>query len=61
MIKQYYETLKTIYMTWWIIGILLFIVYSVIIFLVGANNPPANIKRKIVQKAQDALNKIKNS
>lgn len=48
-------------MTWWIIGIIGFIAYSVLIFFFGANNPPASIKRKIVQKAQDAINKIKNS
>jgi len=43
-----------------LIGVL-FVAWGILMFFVGANNPPASIRRKIVQKAQDALNKIKNA
>lgn len=30
-------------------------------FLVGSNNPLPSVRKKVIQKAQDSLNKIKNA
>lgn len=43
---------------WYIIGLV--VVFSVG-FLVGSNNPLPSVRKKVIQKAQDSLNKIKNA
>lgn len=44
---------------------LYYIIAAVVIFatgfLVGSNNPLPSVRKRVIQKAQDSLNKIKNS
>lgn len=43
---------------WYIIGGLILVIGG---YYLGCKFPPTSIKRKIVQDAQDAINKIKNA
>lgn len=45
-------------MTWYIIAA---VVIFGVGFLVGSNNPLPSVKKKVIQAAQDSLNKIKNA
>lgn len=56
--EQYYLTFKLFIMIWYIVGL---VVVFLIGYLIGSNNPLPSVKRKIIQKAQDSLAKIKQS
>lgn len=43
---------------WYIIGAVVVFVTG---FLVGSNNPLPSVRKKVIQKAQDSLNKIKQA
>ena len=57
-LEQYFLTFKTIYMIWYIVSAVILFAAG---FLVGSNNPLPSVKKKVIQKAQDSLNKIKNA
>lgn len=51
MIKQYYETLKNIYIMWYVIGGLVIAVASFIFgYLFCYRNPPESLKAKLKSK-----------
>lgn len=56
--EQYYLTFKLFIMVWYITGL---VVVFGIRFLVGSNNPLPSVRKKVIQKAQDSLAKIKQS
>lgn len=56
--EQYYLTFKLFIMIWYIVGL---VVVFLIGYLIGSNNPLPSVKKKIIQKAQDSLAKIKQS
>lgn len=45
-------------MIWYIVGLV--VVFGAG-FLVGSNNPLPSVRKKVIQKAKDSLNKIKSA